>query len=525
MTTLVNPGQPALSVDAVLPTITPVAIPEVASNRAVLYLRLSEDELARGTDVTDAVLAAELNKQRTPALKLCKDRGLEVVGEYVDLDKSAYQKKPRPAFEDLLRDAPAGAFDYVVPMASDRLYRKMSDLTRITDELARHVRILPVLEGEVELTTAAGIMQAQVLGALGEFESRRKAERVAAKAASRAKDEGRGVTANRPVGWTWADPCPRGDECEHRRRCKDTDRRPRFGSRAGLVPDPVEAPLLVESYQRIADGAAVRAVHRDLWSDLVSRPIALRRALLAPRHAGLVRHQGETVGEATDGVRIVDVELWQTVRAILEDPARHTGAGRPAQTYLTGIVKCWRCDGPMNAQTKHGRDGKRTGVYMCGYNRHTSRTRDELDRGVLVAVRKLLVRDADDLRANALPSAGPAQTKAAAEVAALRARIASVNELSAKGALEAEDAAAQLGIIRADLVRATERAAVSAGKPATAKLLTSEDVGAAWDAIAGDVDAVRPVLLELIDRIDVEAGKRGLLGVEIRWCDWAQPAS
>lgn len=523
--TTISPGEPASILEVGLPT--PLPLPQVESNRAVLYLRLSEDELARGASATPEVLAAELDRQRKPARRLAKKRGLEIVGEYVDLDRSAYQDRERPEFERLLRDAPAGAFDYVIPWASDRLYRRMRDLSRITDELARHVRIVPVEEGEIDLTTAAGIFQAQVLGALGEFESRRKGERVRERCAQRAVDERRSSTSKRPVGWTWAEPCPRGSQCEHRRRCTDEDRRPRHASRGGLVPDPLEAPILARSYELIAEGRSLNSVHRELWATMgiITRPQVLRRTLLAHRHAGIVSLNGKAVAEAADGQRIVSVELWQKVREILQDPARKPPRGRPRQTFLSGILRCGAegCGAPMNAK-RHYRGGREFLSYICGPDGHTERRRAPVDAYVLRTVRALLVRDAEELRLRAVPDAGPAHARAAAQVAELQNRLDAYAELGRTGAMEPVDVAATTRLIRADLERAREQAAVSGGKPATARLLRSADVGAAWDAMLGPVpdrERVRLVLGELVESIRVEPGRQGDEGVEIAWCSWA----
>ena len=97
---------------------------------------------------------------------------VQVVDEYVDNDRSAYSGKPRPDFERMLSDAALGGFDVVIVWASDRLYRRLADLTRITEELAPHARIVAVMGGgDIDLTTAEGILRAQVLGSVAEFES------------------------------------------------------------------------------------------------------------------------------------------------------------------------------------------------------------------------------------------------------------------------------------------------------------------------------------------------------------------
>ena len=326
--------------------------------RAVLYLRISADPTGQETGI---------ERQRAAALRLAEREGFDVVAEYVDNDRSAYSGRPRPRFEKMLTDAALDGFDVVIVWTSDRLYRKLTDLTRITEQLARYVRIVPVMGGgDIDLTTAEGIMRAQVLGSVAEFESRRKSERVAERAIQRSKGEGRMTASIRPIGWAWADPCPGGTGCQHdNKRCTTPGERPRPGVRTGLVIDEVESSVLAKAYQVIADGGSLLAATRQ-FSDagLPTRkggqwkPSTVRTALMSPRNAGLVAHRGEIVSEAPDGQRIVSVALWQRVHSILEDPARRRSPGRPANTALSAIAVCGRCGGPMNASKKSDGHGK-----------------------------------------------------------------------------------------------------------------------------------------------------------------------
>src|SRR4051794_26699959 len=93
------------------------------ASQAVIYLRMSQDRSGE---------AAGIERQREDCMAEAERLNLTVVGEYVDNGKSAYSGRPRPEFERLLEDARAGAFGVVVVWATDRLYRQMRDLTRIT---------------------------------------------------------------------------------------------------------------------------------------------------------------------------------------------------------------------------------------------------------------------------------------------------------------------------------------------------------------------------------------------------------
>ena len=92
----------------------------------MLYLLLSDDP-------TD--LAAGVDRQRTDGLRLADREGLDVVGD-VDNDRSAYRGKPRPAFEQMLAEALTVALTSWSCGPPARLYRRVADLTRITEEFA-----------------------------------------------------------------------------------------------------------------------------------------------------------------------------------------------------------------------------------------------------------------------------------------------------------------------------------------------------------------------------------------------------
>ena len=493
------------------------------SARAALYLRISDDPTGE---------AAGVDRQRADCLDRAQTDRLEVVAEYVDNDRSAYSGKPRPAFESMLRDAALGGFDVVVVWASDRLYRRVSDLTRITDELAPYARIAAVMGGgDIDLTTAEGILRAQVLGSVAEFESRRKAERVHARAVQRTKGERRMVASVRPIGWAWKDPCPGGLHCRHSKACAVPGLRPVQGMRTGLEVQPDEGPLLARAYQLVADGGSVRAATR-LFTDsgLSTRrggkwtPETIRHALQNARNAGLVAHRGEVVAEAADGQRIVPVELWQRVQSILDDPDRRTSPGRPAHTIMSGIAVCGRCGGPMNASNKHDGRGttRKRPVYICAREQHLSRSRHLVDDYVVPLVRDWLVREKDTALQLARPGVGPAQTQAAAEVADLKDRLNSLGELVAGGQLDPDDyASATAASGRGWFTRSVVQPCPP-GKPAVATVLTAPDPSAAFDElVANDLETLRAVLREVLDAVVVVPGRRGTDGLEIQWSQWA----
>lgn len=345
--------------------------------RLVTYSRIS--------DTSHAEEGEGVGEQRDDSIRYGQQHypDAEIVGHYIDDDTSAYDEDVvRDDFERMLRDAKAGLFDGVIVRDPDRLYRRVSDLVRITKELTPYARVIARRGGEVDFSTPSGLFQAHTMGAAAQMSSHLTAVRVKDNARHRAQG-GRMHTATRPFGWAWKQPCDAGDDCRHKGRpcdaCKDAKRSkecehktkhapgelPVIASRQGLVPHPVEGSLLAEAYDKVAAGEQLRTVGRWLASQGargvgggVFRPDSLLLMLRSPRHAGLVAHGHYTeeeaqqvgkrpgewriVAESANGHRIVDVERWQQVQTILDASASRKTPGRPANNYLTGIAKCGR---------------------------------------------------------------------------------------------------------------------------------------------------------------------------------------
>lgn len=460
-----------------------------ATLRAAIYLRISNDPEGE---------RAGVERQRAACEELVAARGWTLVDTYEDNDTSAYSGKPRKHFERLLTDVAAGQVDVVVAWASDRLYRRMADLLRITADLAPRARIVTVTGGGfVDLTSAEGILNAQVQGSVGEFESRHKGERVAARALQRATVEHRTTASRRPFGWCWADPDPGNPE------------RPRKGTREGLLVLEREAAAVRRIFDMVAAGGTVMGATRWLRESGFTGPRGatvstelVRSILTNPRNAGLAHYRGEVVGEAADGLRIVEVDTFEKVRTILSDPARRTTPGRPAGSLMSGIARCGKCNGPMNANMKLEPTGVRRPVYVCQHHRHLSRRRDRVDPAIVELVAEYLRRNASRLRRYAAPSPGRAATRAADDVAALRDRLDVLAALVAAGDLDPVDYGPAAREVRARLADAERRAVTVSGRPAVARLLTADDVEAAWRSlVADDVEGARTVLRELVEKV------------------------
>lgn len=119
----------------------------------------------------------------------------------VDNDISAFSGKRRPQYERFLELIERGEIDAVVAYHVDRLYRRLTDLGRLTEVITAHrVEVCTVAAGDIDLSTASGRFTAQVLAAAAEHESARTGERVSAEHRSNAEN-GRAHGGGRPFGY------------------------------------------------------------------------------------------------------------------------------------------------------------------------------------------------------------------------------------------------------------------------------------------------------------------------------------
>ena len=482
---------------------------------AAIYCRISSDPTGQ---------AAGVERQRLDCEALAERLGLTVVAVLTDNDLSAFTGVTRPAFERLLEGGRDGAWAHVIAWHPDRLYRRLADLVRITEDL-QGVAIHTCQAGDVDLTTPAGRLMANTLGGIGQYESEHKAERLARRARQRAEG-GRMTAAQRPRGWAWADPCPGGDGCRHKTPCAP-GQRARIGSRSGLVLHPEEAPIVAAAYQDVAAGLSLTAAwKRARGAGLdITTATGLRGVLLNPRNAGLVAHKGAVVAEAADGLAIAPRDLFERVGAILKDPARRTSPGRPAGVPLGGgLAVCPRCGGPLAAGRKTDRHGDESrAVYVCSRHQHFTVRRHRIDGPVLDLVGGLLARmtAAGDLL---LPATDTGESAAVrAQIADAEARLVDLAALVASGDLDPADYALAARGLRTRLEALTATLTRQAGRPALAALAADpEGVQAAYARLraAEDPAPLRAVLSEILEAVRPQRDGRILL----EWREAVGPA-
>lgn len=281
-----------------------------------MYARISLDR-REGEGV-----ARQLDLCRT----LADERGWEVVAEFVDNSVSAYQDRVRPQWVKLLRDLQAGVYEAVVAYHPDRLYRRLPDLEGLIDVIEQHgVKVATVRAGDLDLSTAAGRMNARILGAVARGESERTAERVRDAKARNARAGRPSNGGGRAFGF-------------------EDDRRTHRPDEAELIRGIAERLVAGSAFTaevRALNDAGIRTPAGNLW-----RHASLRRVLTSERVAGLRAYRGELVAVG-DWEPIVDRETWDLLRALMA--SRKRGRPRSGVWLLSGILACAECGGPMYA--------------------------------------------------------------------------------------------------------------------------------------------------------------------------------
>src|SRR3954451_19113046 len=116
---------------------------------AAMYCRISQDRNGES-------LAIE--RQRELLEKEAAQRGWRIGTEYVDRDVSAYSRKPRPGWRDMLADLNDGMIDGIIAVDQDRLLRRVADVVVLIEACQERKTPIVLLSGEVDTTTADGVL-------------------------------------------------------------------------------------------------------------------------------------------------------------------------------------------------------------------------------------------------------------------------------------------------------------------------------------------------------------------------------
>lgn len=488
--------------------------------RAAAYYRISDDASGERAGVT---------RQKEDCVARCAREGWQVVAEFCDNDlgASTRSRKPRPEYAAMLKAADAGQFDLIIAYSNSRLTRRPMELEGLIQLHERTgVRIVTVVSGDDNLSTADGRMVARIKASVDAAEAERSAERTSRAARQRA-EKGLSWCSRRPFGYgpdgTSTSPAAPELRTYYERVHA---RRPDFA----VPPDvelavlaariPREAQLLRDAYTAILAGASVRGIAQR-WNEAgVSTSTGARwhgasvsQLLRNPRNAGR-RTRGRDAKRVEVGPAawpaIVDETTFRAVVAILTEPGRRVGPDRERKYLLTGIALCGKCGAPMGS----GR-ATSTGawVYTCKRHHHLSRAGEPVDDLVARMVAGLLSRPGMVARLTA--SDEPAGPDLNAEAVALRSRLDSLAVEFADGLLTASQLRAATERLRARLGEVESRMRAASRAPVLAELVGVADVAARWEALP--LDRKRAVVAALLTVTILPAGRgRGFKSRTVR---------
>lgn len=338
------------------------------ATRAALYKRISDDREG---------LELGVRRQDEDGRKKAKSLGLTVIDtDYTDNDvgASTKSKKPRPRYKAMLADAEAGKFDYIIAYSNSRLTRRpmeYEDLIQLHERTG--IRILTVVSGDDDLSTADGRMVARLKAVIDAAEAERIAERSARKHLQIA-ESGRSFAPWGVFGWE-----------------------------KNLVDiNPKEAGLIRASADDLLAGKPLTAVARE-WEAKGIRTRqgkawearTVKQYYLNYRHIGLRRFRGEVLhGDDGKPIKgdwklILDKDTWERLQAKFEKNKRSGEREGNRKYLLSGLVRCGVCGGAMSGHTVNAPKRKGWFVYSCRSVQHGNAVSgpklDELIRAMMLA--------------------------------------------------------------------------------------------------------------------------------------------
>lgn len=353
---------------------------------AAIYLRISND--AEGKELG-------VNRQLDDCRALADRLGFTVAREYTDNDKGASTrtrvspKKKRTDYLAMCESARAGELSAIIAYSNGRLTRRpaeLEDVIKLHEQTG--VRVLTVVSGEDDLSTADGRMVARIKASVDAAEVEKLSERMVRRNLQAAQMGTATGSGRRPFGWLVGN------------KYRDAD--------------PVESNLIRAAVDAILEGVPVNRVTM-AWNDhgittSTGKPWVrgvLTKLLKSPRLAGWQIYRGEIATDKDgkpvkgDHEPILDQATHDAVVAKLTNqggPVNTRGSRPGKRTYLlSGIMRCGVCAAKMYANARTDKRGVRRHYYVCMQQvtnpRHTvTGSGQVLDRDVTLAVAGVLDR-------------------------------------------------------------------------------------------------------------------------------------
>ena len=317
---------------------------------AVIYARFSSDRQREES------IEGQLRECRAYAER----KGISITGEYIDRAKSASKDTAkREEFLRMVKDSAKRQFDAVLVWKLDRFARNRYDSAHYKNTLRKNgVKVISATEAIAE--GPEGIILESMLEGMAEYYSAELSEKVKRGHTENAlKKQSNGGTT--PFGYNVVD---------HK-----------------LAVDPVTAPVVLEIYQRYADGETIREILEDLnrkgirtrkgmkfqyssFTTMLQNRVYIGEYVYGKRH----KENGEFVKNENpivipDSVpAIVPKELFDRVQArrAKNKHAPGTANAKKERYLLTTKLFCGKCGALMVGESGKSKTGAVHHYYKCG---------------------------------------------------------------------------------------------------------------------------------------------------------------
>lgn len=332
-----------------------------------------------------------------------KQNGYEIVKAYADEAKSATTDK-RPMFQEMMKDAPKGLFDFVIVHKLDRFSRDRYDFAYYKRYLKKHgIRLISVLENIDD--SPESIMMESVLEGMAEYYSRNLAREVMRKGmipnAQKCKHNG-GVP---PLGY---DVDAEGHYVINEKEAEAV----RYIFKAYLenkgyahICEWLKEHDIKSKYGRYI---AKNSIHDILTNEKYTGVYIYNRATSkdAEGHRNNRRSKPEDEIIRIEGgmPAIISKEIYE--KAMMKMSKNRSGTNRAKEPYLlSGIIFCGKCGGAMVGSSRgvhKDKNEKQQRYYECNFKKRAHACdmraikRDDIESAVIQYLESLVNKDTID---------------------------------------------------------------------------------------------------------------------------------
>ncbi|MFF5109823.1 recombinase family protein [Streptosporangium sp. NPDC000509] len=332
-------------------------VPAAPQGVAATYLRISDDREGRELGVTrqgEDTLAAAIRAEASEVRRYCDN----------DIGASTKSRKRRPDFEKLIEDVEAGVISTVVYYTNARLTRRPAEYEKIISLVERTgVRLISVMSGAIDLTTADGRMLGRMLAAADAAEAERISERVT-RAHQQRRATGQHHGGTHMLGYLKPDPEQGIGYLTH------VDERA-----VHYFDQAMDMALADLGWTAIMDYWNAEGFHRLNGTPWITRD-EVQSVLLSPTRAGLSVHHGQIVGAGT-WPAVIDAGKWEKLVSRYSSSQRRGKASsryrysnpelaKPGQGKRkhpnSGVIRCGLCASRLRVKQP---GGTRQDMYVC----------------------------------------------------------------------------------------------------------------------------------------------------------------